>query len=85
MRIDEFLRHPRYCTRHRDPELLVQLAFERRKRRLTDLELAAGKFPISGVRLAGGTLRKQYATIVPHDDCGCDANDLAHFKRRAPA
>src|SRR5206468_2527422 len=33
MRIDEFLRHPRNCTRHRDPELLVQLAFERRKRR----------------------------------------------------
>ncbi len=79
VRIDEPLHQPRRGAPDADAELLGELAFERVARRLARLELAAGKLPITGVRLPRRALREQHAAVGAHDDRGGDGNDaLGH-------
>ena len=46
-----------------DAELLVELADQRRLRRLAGMHLAAGKFPEAGEMLAGRPLGQQHAAV----------------------
>ena len=57
-----------------DTEFFVQLAPERRERRLARLDLAARKLPVARVDLAGRTLAEQEAAVRPGDDRGDDFN-----------
>ena len=75
VRVDEFLGDPGRGTRHRDAELLAQFACERIRRRFTGFELAARKFPVTGVMLARWALGEQHAAIRMHDNGCSDADD----------
>ncbi len=48
---------------HGDADFLVQFADQRRFRPLAGLDLAAGKFPQAGERLAWRPLRDQHALV----------------------
>jgi hypothetical protein len=92
VRIDEALDEPRRGAADGEPQLLVQLAVERRAGRLARFELAAGELPVARVGLARGALRQQHLPVGPQDDRGRDANDArAHpapglrFSAAAPA
>jgi SAM-dependent methyltransferase len=63
---------------HGDPELLVQLADQRRFRPFAGLQLAAGKFPQAGQRLAFRPLCNQHAAVGINQSAGDDEN---HFHR----
>jgi hypothetical protein len=60
-----------------DPELLVELASERRGDGLAWLDLAAGKFPVAGVHLAVWPLRKQERAVAALDHGGRYFNDIS--------
>ena len=57
---------------HRDAQLFVQFADQRRFGPLAGLQLAAGKFPQSRKRLAFGTLRDQDAVVRIDQRAGDD-------------
>ena len=85
MRIDEFLHEPGRRAAHDDAELLAELAHQRLLGRLVRFELAARKFPVTGVGLAGRSLREQDVPVAALDDrCG-DANDGAQVGRMRTA
>ncbi len=72
------------ASRTAETQLLGELAVEGRARRFAGLELAAGKFPVAGVRLAGGALRQQHAAVRALEDRGGDLAPRG-LRSRAPA
>jgi hypothetical protein len=82
VRIHELLHEPRARALDVDAEFLAQLAVEGMARGFAGLELAAGKFPVAGVRLARRPLREQHPAVAPQDDGRSDANNRFPPKRR---
>jgi len=76
MRIDVDAGDPRRRGFDVEPELLVQFARERLRRRLVRLELAAGELPIAAVDLVRRPLREQDAPVRADEDGGGDVDDL---------
>src|SRR6185295_5393670 len=74
VRIGEHARDPGIGLADIDAELLVQLARQRLRCRLAGLDLAAGKLPVAGVHLAGGTLREQERAVRTLEHRGRDLN-----------
>ena len=77
MRIDETLNKPWRGAAHRETELFGEFAFERIARSFSGLELAAGKFPVPRIGLAGWTLRNEHPAVRPRDDGRGDQDDRA--------
>ena len=66
-----------------DPDFLGELADERRFRPLARLDLAAGKFPQAGERLALRPLRDQDASVDIDQGDGDDEDEAGHNPARA--
>ena len=79
VRITVPLHEPRRGAAHGETQLFGELAVERFPRGLAGLELAAGKFPVARVGLAGGALREQHLPVRAQDDGRRDVQeDVAH-------
>jgi hypothetical protein len=80
--VDVFARDPGIGLHDVDADLLMQLAREGLVGRFAGLDLAAGKFPVAGVHLAGWALREEESAVGPLDDRGRYFN---HFFAWRPA
>ena len=79
VRIAVPLHEPGCGAAHGEAQLFGELAVERFPRRLAGLELAAGKFPVARVGLAGGALREQHLPVRALDDGRRDVQEgVAH-------
>ena len=60
-----------------DAEFFFEFALQRGGFALTGLYLAAGKFPLAGIRLACRTGRQQVFALAVQDDAGDDVKQRA--------
>jgi len=60
-------------------KLLSQLARQRMERCLSSLDLATGKFPVTGPYFSGGALGKQEGAVMVLQDCGGNFDDFRFF------
>ena len=79
---------PGICGFDLDAEFFVQLARERHQQRLSRLDFAAWKFPVTGVHLVRRALRQKEAAVRPLDHRGDDLDQSGiqtRLLRGAPA
>ena len=68
---------PRHGGMDADTEFFFEFALQRGGFALASLDLAAGKFPIAGIRLACRTGRQQVFALAVQDDAGDDVKQRA--------
>src|ERR1700674_2439919 len=75
MRIAIALHQPRHGTRDADPQLFVELAYQRIVGRFAGFEFPARKLPVAGVGCPRQALREQHSAVVANEDRRRDAQD----------
>ena len=81
--IHVFAHQPRFGRIGADVEFFIQLAHQRLLRLFARLDLAAGKFPIPGVKAARRTLAEQIRAVVADNHGGGHRHDARHVRRPA--